>query len=99
LFENNTHHYRLGFTIEYVWGQLLLPGPFAGIILLPAAFLYRPANATEKALRYTMIGIYLFFLFSSFRGEVEANWTVPVLVPVFILAHQFLLDRIRWQKI
>ncbi|MEO7922888.1 MAG: glycosyltransferase family 39 protein [Chitinophagaceae bacterium] len=99
LFENNTHDYRLGFTIEYIWGQLLLPGPVAGIILLPAAFLYKPTNTTEKALRYTMIGIYLFFLFSSFRGEVEANWTVPVLVPLFILSHQFLLRRIGWQKI
>jgi len=99
LFENKAHDYRPGFTIEYIWGQLLLPGPIAGIVLLPAAFLYKVRSATEKALRYMMIGIYAFFLLSSFRGQVEANWTVPALVPIFILSHQFLREKIKWQKL
>lgn len=99
LFENKAHDYRPGFTIEYIWGQLLLPGPIAGIVLLAAAFLYKVKTATEKALRYMMIGIYAFFLLSSLRGQVEANWTVPALVPIFILSHQFLVEKIKWQKV
>ena len=93
LFENNAHPYRLSFSAEYIGGQLLLAGPVAGILLLPAAFLYKPKNETEKALRYTMLGIFVFFLFSSFRGKVEANWTIPVLVPLFILSHQYLQEK------
>ncbi len=93
LFESNVNPYRFSYTINYIVGQLLLPGPIAGLILLPAAFLYRPVNETEKALRSTMIGIYLFFLISSFRGKVEGNWTSPVLVSLIVLSHRYLNDR------
>ena len=99
LFESNVNHYKLSFTGNYILDQLLLPGPLAGFILLPAAFLYKTKNDTEKALHYTMTGIYLFFLLSSFRGKVEGNWTSPALVSVIILSHQFLNEKIKWRRI
>ena len=99
LFESNVNAYKFSFTAEYLLGQLILAGPVAGFILLPAAFLYKPATATERALRYNMIGIYIFFLLSSFRGKVEANWTSPAIVSVIILSHQYLLEKIKWQKV
>ncbi|HEX5654024.1 MAG TPA: glycosyltransferase family 39 protein [Chitinophagaceae bacterium] len=99
LFESNVNAYKFSFTADYLIGQVLLPGPLAGLILLPAAFLYKPADNTERALRFTMIGIYAFFLLSSFRGRVEANWTSPALVPLIILAHQYLIEKIKWQKL
>ncbi len=99
LFESNVNTYKPSFSAGYIVGQLLLPGPIAGFILLPAAFLYKPVNETEKALRYTMIGIYAFFLLSSFRGKVEGNWTSPVLVSLIVLSFQFLDAKLRWQKI
>ena len=98
LFESNVNAYKPSFTSSYIFGQILLPGPIAGFILLTAAFLYKTKNATEKALRYTMIGIYVFFLLSSFRGKVEANWTSPALVCLIILSHQYLVDKLSWQK-
>jgi hypothetical protein len=98
LFESNVNAYKFSFTFNYIIGQLLLPGPIAGFILLPAACLYKTKNATEKALRFTMIGIYLFFLLSSFRGKVEGNWTSPALVCMIILSHQFLIEKLSWQK-
>ena len=98
LFESNVNAYRISFTGDYILGQLLLPGPIAGFILLPAALLYKPMDGTEKAMKFTLIGIYLFFLLSSFRGKVEANWTSPALVPLVVLSHQFLLFQPRWNK-
>jgi hypothetical protein len=53
---------------------------------------------TEKALKFTLIGIYLIFLISSFRGKVEVNWTMPALVPLIVLSHQFIIDKISWVK-
>ncbi len=98
LFESNVNPYKPSFTASYILGQLLLPGPIAGFILLPAAFLYKIKNSTEKALRFTMIGIYIFFLLSSFRGKVEGNWTSPALVCLIVLSHQFLIEKLSWQK-
>ncbi len=98
LFESNVNPYKLSFTIEYLLGQILLAGPLAGIILLPAALLYRPVTGAERALRFTLIGIYLFFFFSSFRGRVEANWTAPALVPLMVLSHRFLADKLNSRK-
>jgi hypothetical protein len=104
LFESNVNAYKISFTINYITGQLLLPGPIAGFILIPAAFLYKSNKQSanyllEKALRYTMMGIYLFFILSSFRGKVEGNWTSPVLVSLIVLAHQYLNQRLNWQKV
>src|SRR5690606_32965972 len=64
LLESNVSRYKFSYTTEYVLGQLFLPGPIAGFIILPAAFLYKTANKTERALKFSMIGIYLFFLLS-----------------------------------
>lgn len=98
LFESNVNSYKPSFTLNYVFGQLLMPGPVAGFILLPAALLYKSKDKPEKAMRFTMIGIYLFFLLSSFRGKVEANWTTPALVCLIILSHQHLIEKTSWQK-
>lgn len=98
LFESNVNAYKFSFTTDYIAGQLLIAGPIAGFILLPAALLYKTKTKTERALRFTLIGIYVFFLLSSFRGKVEGNWTSPALVAVIILAHQFLNEQLQWQK-
>ena len=99
LLERNAPAYKFSFTIEYLFGQLLLAGPLIGWLILWAAFRYRPLNLFEKALKFSMAGFYLFFLISSLRGRVEANWTVPALVPLFILSHQYLQDKLRWQQL
>lgn len=89
LFESNVNPYKFSYTSEYILGQVLLAGPIAGIFLLPAAFMKKPTDLSERALKFTLIGIYVFFFLSSFRGRVEANWTAPVIVPLLVLSHQY----------
>lgn len=96
--ESNVNPYKFSYTIEYVLGQLVLPGPLIGLLLLPAACLFRAKLPFEKALRYTAIGIYIFFFVSSFRGRVEGNWTAPALIPLLLLSHAYISDRIDWGK-
>ncbi|HEY2720311.1 MAG TPA: glycosyltransferase family 39 protein [Chitinophagaceae bacterium] len=93
LFESNVNPYKLSYTLEYLGGQILMAGPLAGIILVPAAFLYHSKNIIDRGLKFTLAGIYVFFLVSSFRGKVEANWTSPVIVPLIILSHNFLVEK------
>ena len=98
LFKSNVNLYKFSYTTDYLAGQVLIAGPIAGFILLPAALLYKTRSATEKAMKWTMTGIYIFFLLSSFRGRVEANWTSPVLVPLIVLSHQYLNEKLNYQK-
>ena len=98
LFESNVSAYKFSFTTDYLLGQLVLAGPLAGFVLLPAAFSYKPKDQTEKALKYVLIGVYAAFLISSFRGKVETNWTMPALIPLIVLSHQFIIDKISWIK-
>jgi hypothetical protein len=98
LFESNVNAYKFSFTADYIAGQVLLAGPIAGFVLLPAAFLHKSKTQTEKALKWNMIGLYIFFLLSSFRGKVEANWTSPVLVSLIVLSHQYLNEKLSLQK-
>jgi hypothetical protein len=90
LLERNAPAYRVSFTLEYIFGQLLLAGPLMGWLVLYAAFRQRPKDIFEKGLKYSLIGFYIFFLVSSLRGRVEANWTIPAFVPLFILTHEYL---------
>ncbi len=93
LFESNVDAYKFSYSLEYILGQLLLAGPIAGLILIPAAFLLRSSTYTERAMKYTLIGLYIFFFLSSFRGKVEPNWTSAGLVPLIVLAHRSLQQR------
>jgi hypothetical protein len=45
-----------------------------------------------------MIGYYVFFLISTIKGRVEANWTMQVIVALLILSHQYLFGRPALQK-
>jgi hypothetical protein len=93
--ERNAPAYQIGFTLEYLGGQILLAGPLIGFLLLWGAYKYRPAELFTRALQWSMWGFYAFFLLSTLKGRVEANWTVPALVPLIILSHAWLADQIK----
>ncbi len=99
LYERNESAYKISFTLEYIGGQLMLAGPLAGWLLLWGSAKYRPVDLLERALKFSFAGIYIFFLITSYKGRVEANWTVPALVPLIVLSHQYLLQKISLRKI
>lgn len=90
-------YYQPKHTWNFLYSQVLLPGPFAGLLLIPAALLFRTRTNVERALKYTLVGFYVFFFLNTFRGRVEANWTGPVLIALLVLGHQALLQRPSWQ--
>ena len=98
LLENNVNAYKISYTTDYILGQLLLAGPLVGFLLWPAAFVHSPQNKTEKALKFTLIGIYAFFFISTFRGPSEVNWPVPALIPLTVLSYHYFLGSGRFLK-
>ncbi len=97
LFERENTSYDWMNTLNYLGGQILIIGPISGIIILWGALNYSPKDLFEKALKYVLAGFYIFFLLVTLRNFVEANWTLPVLIPVVVLGHQYLIyqDRLR----
>jgi len=76
-------------TLAFITGQLLVAGPLTGWFLFYASFRYKTANATERALKFTLSGFVIFFLFSTLNAPVEANWTAAAFVPMVVLAANY----------
>jgi hypothetical protein len=93
LIERNASSYNISFTLDYLAGQLLLFGPLLGWLVLYYAFRSPIQNSFERALKFCLVGVLAFFLLSTFKGRVEANWTVMLFTPVVILAHQAIVRK------
>jgi hypothetical protein len=99
LFERLSPPYKVSFTADYVLGQLLITGPFVGWLIIWAALKNRYANATEKAMYWSLIGTYALFFLSSFRSRTEANWTILLMAPLVVLSYRYLsqnINKARW---
>lgn len=98
LFERNAFGYKPNFTLEYILGQIALAGPFIGWLVLYAAFRKKAEDPFTKILSWTTIGVFAIFLFATFKGRAEANWTIPAYIGLIVLAHQWLVEKPNWQK-
>ncbi len=99
LFDRSPEPYRIGFIFEYLLGQLLVFGPFIGFILFWAAYKSKTEDRFDRTMKWCFYGIFGFFLFNSFRGRVEANWTATGMIPLLYLAYHYIENRentIRW---
>ncbi len=88
LIERNASSYDISFTLDYLGGQLLLFGPLLGWLIIYYACICPIQHTFERALKFSLIGVLVFFMISTFKGRVEANWTVMLFTPAVILAHQ-----------
>lgn len=90
LFERVSPPYNISFTTDFLLGQLLIAGPFLGWLIIWSALKYKPSSPVEKAMYWSIIGIYALFFLSSFKSRTEANWTIPLIAPLIVLAYQYL---------
>ncbi|HEY1164604.1 MAG TPA: glycosyltransferase family 39 protein, partial [Chitinophaga sp.] len=72
LVERNAPSYDISYSLDYILGQLLIFGPIAGWLILYYAFICPIQSSFERTLKVCLIGVLAFFLFSTFKGRVEA---------------------------
>jgi hypothetical protein len=82
--ERSASHYHVSYTLEYIIGQILYYGPVSAIFMYMAAFKFKQKNLFDKALTWNLWGFIAFFFLSSFKGRVEVNWTLPIIIPLLI---------------
>jgi hypothetical protein len=85
LSERSADVYHPEFTYLYPLGQLLMAGPLIGSYLFYRGFAAKVTDAFTRCLMVNSIGTPLFFLISSFRGEVQPQWTYIAFAPLILL--------------
>lgn len=85
-------------TLNFILGQLLIAGPLVSGVLFYMAFRYRAQDYVEKALKFTLVGFSLFFLFSTLNAPVEANWMAVAFIPLLVLGYNYATDHQRLKK-
>ncbi|NQX52754.1 glycosyltransferase family 39 protein [Pedobacter panaciterrae] len=79
--------YKFNFTSEYFLAQLALAGPLVGWFLYKSVVGLKSSDTFLRAVKFNFYGIFIFFLFSTLKGRVEAHWTLPAMLCLFILAY------------
>lgn len=85
LFERSARTYDFTDTFSYIPGQLLMAGPLIGWFLFYTAFTTKIKDAFVRTLMVNCVGTFLFFFFSSSRGEVQPHWTFILFAPLVML--------------
>jgi hypothetical protein len=74
-------------TLNYIFSQILIAGPFIGIILFVHAIKYKTqGDYFLRAMKFNFYGFFVFFFLMSFKGHVEAHWTAIGYIPAVILS-------------
>lgn len=95
LLERSTPSYGLDHVFNFVAEQLGLTGP---VFLLLFSILYKPKNEFQRALKFNVIGIFLFFLLSSFRQRLNTHWTAIAWLPMLTLAYLYMVQQRSWPR-
>ena len=85
--------------INHIYSQVLLAGPFSGVIIIWLAFKFKSKNQFHKTLKYITFGFYIFFLIYCFKGKVEAHWTSVSTIALIIISYKELNNHKKIKKI
>lgn len=93
----NRGGYKPEYTLIYSASIPLLLAPITGTVLLFLSFKQKPKDLFEKALKYVVVGILVFFGVMTFRGHGEGNWTLSTLAPAVVLGYKYAEDK-QWYR-
>lgn len=81
--------YKLSQTVDYLGGNLPFLGGLVSVALFIASAFYKPSDQWEKALKWNLFGMYIFFFLITFKGQyIEANWTLFCVFPMLYLGYK-----------
>ncbi len=93
----------MGFSWEniayYIGVQPLVFGPLIGVSMLAASYKNKTGSDFNRALKFTIAGVLIFFLVSTFKVEFHKHWTSVLSVPFMLLGHEFISKHQGWRKV
>jgi hypothetical protein len=96
--EGHKDDYHFTITLKYILSELAITGPFLGWFFLYAVATVKSENLWEKALKYSGIGVFVFFLIATYKGSFEAHWTLVATIPLILLSFKFIIQKPKWKK-
>lgn len=87
--------FKINHVFSYLGEQLAFTGP---LLLLLFTIIYKARNNFQYTLKFVSLGIFLFFLISSFRGMVNAYWTLVAWPGIVILAYFKMIEIPKYRK-
>lgn len=91
----------MGFSWEtlayYVGIQPVVFGPLIGVLLIAGSFANKGKSDFNRALKYTLIGVFAFFFLSTLKVEFHKHWTSILLVPLTLLGHEYITGQQKWK--
>ncbi len=85
--------YQLKYTLNYLLNQLLIFNPLLLFYFVRTFWRRRPQAPLESAFYWNVVGFFAFFLWSSFKGGTEAQWTAVLAIPLTVLLFREAVDR------
>ncbi len=103
LVDRSSTPWHTGMTLEYLATIPFTLGPFAGILFFISVYKSEVQNDFEKTLQYIFWGGYIFFFLMSFRGGIEAHWTLFTVLPALYFGYKYLYKNLSkipyWKKL
>lgn len=84
LADRSEKSYRFDYTFFYILSQMLMAGVLTGWLLFYKGFALPATDSFIRVLKVNFIGILIFFLFTSLRGEVQPQWTIIAFAALLI---------------
>lgn len=89
--------YKIAFTLEYLLGFIGISG-ITFPLIFRAFFKSHYRDLFSRALFINAIGIFLFFLISSFNRRTQAQWPLLVLLPFILITFNYALNHTNFRK-
>jgi len=84
--------YKFEYTLMHFVNAIAILG-FTFIVMYKAFFKgIKSTDLFHKGLNYIISGFFIFFLVSSFRGHVQAQWIAPIMLPLILITFNYLVE-------
>jgi len=84
--------YKFEYTLMHIVNAIAILG-FTFIIIYKAFFKGIKSNDIfHRGLNSIVLGFFFFFLVSSFRGHVQAQWIAPIMLPLILITFNYLIE-------
>ena len=84
--------YKFEYTLMHIVNAIAILG-FTFIIIYKAFFKgIKNNDIFHRGLNSIVLGFFFFFLVSSFRGHVQAQWIAPIMLPLILITFNYLIE-------